>query len=149
MPFFQASNPHPYPTEPSTSNLTKKIISQVYYSLKVIWFEIELDLHGVTHLDSESHTDASRSHLSRTTLLASCSLSRLHVLCSAIYMSLHHTHLYGSNHKTIWIAHGGGKRKRSIHIKHVSMGCIGSEWVAPAAESFTFVGSKTTELQKK
>lgn len=47
--------------------------------------------------------NALRSHLSRTVLLASYSLSRLHVLCNTIYMSLHHIHLYGSSHKTIWI----------------------------------------------
>lgn len=64
---------------------------------------MELGLYGMTHLESKSHMNALKSHLSRTIMLASYSLSRLHVLCNTIYMSLHHTHLYGSSHKTIWV----------------------------------------------
>lgn len=44
--------------------------------------------------------DALRSYLSRAMLLASYRLGQLHVLCKAIYVSLHQTHLYGSTHKS-------------------------------------------------
>lgn len=61
---------------------------------------IELYLYCMIPLNSKSHADASRTHLSRTMLLVRYRLYQLHVLCKAIYMSLHHTHLYGSTHKS-------------------------------------------------
>lgn len=61
---------------------------------------IELYLNGMTHLNLKSHMAALRTYFSRTMLLPRRRLCQLHVLCNAIYMSLHHNHLYGSTHKS-------------------------------------------------
>lgn len=78
---------------------------------------IELYLCGMTHLNSKSHMDALRTYLSRTMLLVGYRLCQLHVLCNAIYMSLHHTHLYGSTHKNYHLDRmcggGGGEREQA------------------------------------
>lgn len=103
---------------------------------------IELYLYGMTHLNSKSHMDAYRAYLSRTMLLASYRLRQLHVLCNAIYMSLHHTHLYGSTHKRyhldrLW---GRGERESAQQwYNTICMYCSGIEWVATAAESLTSI----------
>lgn len=78
---------------------------------------IELYLHGMTHLNSESHVDALRAHLSRTVLLVSYRLCQLRVLCNAIYTSLHHNHLYGSTHKSYYLDHFMGEgRGGEVHL---------------------------------
>ncbi len=77
---------------------------------------IELYLYGMTHLNSKSHMEALRSYLSRTMLLVSYRLCQLHVLCNAIYMSLHHTHLYGSTHKSYHLDRLWGRGEGASYI---------------------------------
>lgn len=79
---------------------------------------IELYLYGVIHLNSKSYMDALRTNLSRTMLLVSYRLCQLHVLCKAIYMSLHHTHLYGSTHKSYHLDRFMGGGERGVSYTH-------------------------------
>ena len=101
---------------------------------------IELYLYGMTHLNSKSHMDALRTYLSGTMLFASYRLCQLHVLCNAIYMSLHHTHLYGSTHKSYHLDHLWGRGEGAQHwYNTICTYCSGLEWVATATESLTSI----------